>query len=272
MPLGLLAKSHQAEAEIRFGGLLAVVQADQRPADQMGDDRPKTRIKYGQPEHVARDGDRETADRQRDAAGEIPQERGKGGKRRQRVQDAETQGHGSIDKEADVLGDPLIRVVDPRGKTHAIESPVGQPACEISIGQPAPPAQLKRLIQIDAQHRDREVEQDQRDNDDEGAIETGSVLLLQSGEERSVRLVLQDVDAHQAEIETDDRGQEQPRRPPFLTSPIALGQNPDVACELSKPRHPTLRVETAFLREGQEEGGVEDIDAAQAGLIALGSA
>ena len=41
------------------------------------------------------------------------------------------------------------------------------------------------------------------------------------------------VDAHQAEVEADDRGQEEPRGPSFLTSPIALCQNPDVAYELS---------------------------------------
>ena len=116
------------------------------------------------------------------------------------------------------------------------------------ISQPAPPAELERLIEINAQHRDHEVEQDQHDDDDKGAIEGGSVLLLQGGEERSIRLVLQYVNAHQAEVEADDRGQEQPRRPPFLTSPVALCQNPDVACEPSQPRHPTLPEGMAFLQ------------------------
>ncbi len=133
----------------------------------------------------------------------------------------------------------MIRVVDPPRKTHAIEGPVGEPTSDILIGQPAPPAELERLIEINAQHRDHEVEQDQHDNDDKGAIEAGSVPLLQGGEKCPIRLVLQYVDAHQAEVQADDRGQEHPRRPPFLTSPIALCQNPDVACELSQPRHHT---------------------------------
>ena len=188
----------------------------------MRDRRSEARVQHGYPEHVARDRDHETADRQRDTAGKIPKQRGKGGERRQRVEEAQTQEHGSLDKEADVLGDPLIRVVDPPRKTHAIEGPVGKPTSDILISQPAPPAELECLIEINAQHRDHEVEQDQYDDDDKGAVEGGSVLLLQGGEERSIRLVLQYVNAHQAEVEADDRGQEQPRRPPFLTSPIAL--------------------------------------------------
>ena len=91
--LGLLAKTHETEAEIRLDRLLPVVEADQRPADQVRDHRSDAGVQHGHPEHVARDRDLETADRQRDAAGEIPQQRGKGGERRQRVEEAETQGH-----------------------------------------------------------------------------------------------------------------------------------------------------------------------------------
>ena len=70
--LGFLAKTYEAEAEIRLNRLLSVVEADQRPADQVGNRRSETREKHSHPEHVTRDCDRETADRQRDAAGEIP--------------------------------------------------------------------------------------------------------------------------------------------------------------------------------------------------------
>jgi hypothetical protein len=38
-------------------------------------------------------------------------------------------------------------------------------------------------------------------------IEAGSVLVLQGGEECPIGFVLQYVDAHQAEVEADDRGQ-----------------------------------------------------------------
>ena len=54
------------------------------------------------------------------------------------------------------------------------------------------------------QDRDDEVKENQRYNDDEGTIEVGSVSLLQAGKKRAVRLVLQDVDADQAEIEAND--------------------------------------------------------------------
>src|SRR5712671_950316 len=40
---------------------------------------------------------------------------------------------------------------------------------------------LQHLIEINAQHRDHEVEQDQHDDDDKGAIEAGSVPLRQPG-------------------------------------------------------------------------------------------
>jgi len=105
----------------------------------------------------------------------------------------------------------------PASEVRELELPAA-----VRLPEPAPPAELERLIEINAQHRDHEVEQDQHDDDDKGAIEGGNVLLLQGGEERSIRLVLQYINAHQAEVEADDRGQEQPRRPPFLTSPIAL--------------------------------------------------
>ena len=75
-----------------------------------------------------------------------------------------------------------------------------------------------------------------------------SVPLLQGGEKCPARFVLQYVDAHEAEVENDDRDQERPSRPPFVASPIALGQNPDVADEPSQPGHPALPTGMAFLR------------------------
>src|SRR4029077_13930241 len=56
--------------------------------------------------------------------------------------------HASAYSTLTALGDPLIRIVDPPRKTHAIEGPVGEPTSDILIGQPAPPAELERLIEI----------------------------------------------------------------------------------------------------------------------------
>ena len=153
------------------------------------------------------------------------------------AQQAEPQRQGVVDEEADVLGDPLVRVVDPPGEAQAIEDAVGEPVGEVVIRQPAPPAELERLEQEHPQQHGREEDQDQDEDGAEGAVEAGRVILLQGVEDGAVRLVQQHVDIHIAKVEADDRRQERPCRPTLLAPPVPLHQSPDVVSELLYPRH-----------------------------------
>ena len=62
-----------------------------------------------------------------------------------------------IDELADVLGDALVRVVGGVAEQlHAVVIGAGQPVVEIARGQPAPPADLEPLIEIELIDREQD--------------------------------------------------------------------------------------------------------------------
>ena len=72
--LGILAHAHQVEAEIRLVALLVEVERDQRPADQMGEQRADDRIDERRPDQIARDVPVDAEERQRRRRRQAPQD------------------------------------------------------------------------------------------------------------------------------------------------------------------------------------------------------
>ncbi len=239
--LGLLAQPHQAEAEIGLEALLAVAQRDQRASDEMRQHRRDAGIEDGGPEHVARDGDREVfRNRQGDAAREVPQDGGERDQRHDRAEQPEAEAQRLLDEEPDVLRDALIGIVDLAEEAHAVEGTIGEPAAEIAVGQPAPPAQLECQVEVVAQQRDGEIGEDERDDGAEGTVEGVRIARLEPVIHGAPGGVEQHADIDHAEIEGDDGGQQDPRRPALLAAPVASRQAPDLTPERCPPRHSRL--------------------------------
>ncbi len=52
-------------------------------------------------------------------------------------------------KQVNVFGDALVGIVGfTRHELHPIISAIGQPSAEVSLGKPAPPADLEHLVKI----------------------------------------------------------------------------------------------------------------------------
>ena len=79
-----------------------------------------------------------------------PQDGDEGHQRHHGPENAEREAEGARNEQAQVLGDALIGVVRLGGlELHAIVGLVGQPRPEIPVGEPAPPADLQHLVQVE---------------------------------------------------------------------------------------------------------------------------
>ena len=89
-----------------------------------------------------------------------------------------------------VFGDALVGVVGlTRHELHPIVGAVGQPRAEVALGQPAPPADLEHLVEIELVHGEDDEDGDQPRDAEELREKGRLVLLLQGAEEGVVPLL-----------------------------------------------------------------------------------
>ena len=151
--LGVLAEAHEAEAEIRLVALPVEVHAHERPADAVGEPGADDRVEERGPNHVARDGDEKAADGQGHRAGEAPQDGDEGDQRDHGAHAPDPEPQRAGHEKPQVFCDALVRVVGlAAGELHAIVRRVLEPFPEVPLGQPAPPADLQHLVQVELVH------------------------------------------------------------------------------------------------------------------------
>src|SRR5690242_21687098 len=90
------------------------------------------------------------------------------------------------------------------------------PFLEIVIGQPAPPADLEHLIEVELVYSDHDEGGSQHCEVDDVAVERADILVLQGIVEAVLPAVVEDLEENQSQIEPDDRSQQAARRPPLL--------------------------------------------------------
>jgi hypothetical protein len=126
----------------------------------------------------------------------------------------EGKAQGGGDEEAQVLRDALIGVVGLGGvELHAVVRRVPQPRAEVALGEPATPADLQHLVEIELVHRHHDVGGGEIGELEDLRHEHRVVLVLQRVVEGVVPLVEQDVDPDDPEVEGDDGDQQALARP-----------------------------------------------------------
>ncbi|MNQ91403.1 hypothetical protein D3C85_1067840 [compost metagenome] len=148
-------------------------------------------------------------------------------------QQPEPQGQGVAGEAVEVFTQALVGVIGVAALLQLIKILVLQPAREVLLGQPAPPADGQHLGQVQAVHR-----REDRDGGNAAEIQHqvgkgGQVLVLQG----IVEVAVPAVDGHRnADIEQrqgDDHDQQQPGLAPLFAAPVGRDQPPDPAPELA---------------------------------------
>jgi len=126
-----------------------------------------------------------------------------------------------------VFRDALVGVIGlGRLELHAIVSAIGQPGAEVAVGQPASPADLEHLVEIDLVHREENEDGDQPCNPEELAAKGGHVLVLESAVEGVVPLIEEDREVDHGQREEHDTQEEPPGGPPVLRGPVRADHGP----------------------------------------------
>ena len=141
--LGNFAGSYQVEAEVGFVLLLAEVEADQRPADEVGQHGAEHGIDQCAPDQIAGNVVLHTEHMQWRRCRESPKDDDKGCQGHDGAEEADANRERLLDEESDVVGDTLIGVVGGIAEQlHAIVIGVMQPFGQIAARQPGSPANL----------------------------------------------------------------------------------------------------------------------------------
>ncbi len=236
--LGVLPQAHEAEAEIRLVALLIEIELDQRAADQMGDPGAEGRIDQRRPNQIAGNLVGRIADHQRRGRRQGPQDHHEGDQRDDRAEQRDADAERAVDELLDVLGDALIGVVGLVAlEAHAVMGAAGQPAPEIGLRQPAPPADLQPLLEIELVDRGDDEQHGEHGEHQELVEEGVPVLLLQRRVEGVVPGVEADVQPHLEQLQGDDHGQQPAPPPTVFAAEIGKGDTGKLFGRSPKLRH-----------------------------------
>ena len=130
-------------------------------------------------------------------------------------------------EEVHIFRDALVRVIGlTRHELHPIVGAIGQPGAEVAVGQPASPADLEHLVEIDLVHGKEDEDADQPRDAEQLAAKGHEVLVLERAVEGVVPLIQENREVDHAEREEHDGEQESPGRPPVLREPVRADHGP----------------------------------------------
>jgi hypothetical protein len=109
---------------------------------------------------------------------------------------------------ADVLGDPLVRVVDDGAGVELVELAVAEVALEEAVGQPAPPVDAQGVADIEVEREDRHRHQQQHHAELDRIPEARLVAGRQGRGEFAGLLVEHHREARLAQQQDDQQGQQ----------------------------------------------------------------
>jgi hypothetical protein len=204
--LGVLAHTHQVEAEVGLALQLPEIQANQAPSEHGGgQEGAEHRVRQQKIHQPARD---------------APQHAGK----RHQLGGRTQHDHGKVQRllreGVDVLGDALVGVVQPG---HGVEPVVGallEVALQEVVGQPAPPAQAQGVAHVVVQRVDRHPGQQDQGVAVDGGPEALGVARGQGGGEFAAFLVEPDAERGLAQQQHHQQQQQAARAPAFVRAPV----------------------------------------------------
>ena len=226
--LGILPHPNEVEAEVGFEPLLAEIEPHQRPADEVRQRGPYDRIEQSGPHQIPWNGEARAEQMERGSGRKGPQDDDEGEQRDDGAEQAHGDRQRALDEEVDVLGDALVRVVGGIAeKLHAVVVGVGKPTVEILPRQPAPPADLQPLVQVELIDREHDERRRQRAEEQQLPDEVVPVALLQRVVEPVIPLIEHDVDRHGRQFDGDDCAKQDAAGPAVLGDEIGTGKPPD---------------------------------------------
>jgi hypothetical protein len=236
--LGILARAHQIEAEIRLEALLLEIQGYERLADQMGQYSADGGVDQRRPNEIS-------------GNVEVGAEKGKRCVRRQRpkndderaerdhgVEHADADCQRVLHKQLQIVGDALVGVIGGVAeKLHAVMIGRREPLTQIGSRHPAPPANLQPLIQIELIDGEHGVDGRKHAEEQNRADEGFPVSVLQRVVETIVPLIENDLDADERQLDGDDRGEEYAPRPTVIGAEVRNGESPNIGDRQGKAFH-----------------------------------
>ena len=234
-PLAVLSEADQAEPEVGFIPLSVEVQTYEGTTDPVGQPGAAKGVQERDPYHVAGQDEREAADRDGEPSGEAPEDRHEGCQGDDGAQASNEEREGVGDEELNVLGNALVRVVGlVCDELHTIVGAVGQPGAEVAFGEPAAPADLEHLIEIELVDREHDEHAHEPADPDELLAKHHRVLCLEGAEEVIVPLIQEDAQIDHPEREGHDHEQQPPSRPAILRKPVRADHFPCVGKSLAE--------------------------------------
>ena len=226
--LGVLPHAHEIEAEVGLEPLLAEIERDQRPADEMRQRGSDHRVEQRRPDQIARDRHGRAEQRERRGGRQRPQDHHERAQRDDRAEQPDAERERAFDEQLDVLGDALVGIVGRVAEQlHAVVVGAAEPVVEILPRHPAPPADLQPLIEIELIDREHDEGRRQRAEEQELADERVPVALLQRIVEAGVPLIDQDGDADDRQLDRDHGAEQDAAGPAVLGEEIGTGEPPD---------------------------------------------
>ena len=185
--LGVLARTDQHRADIRLAALPDIAGLDQAATEGIGDDRAEQGIEHRSPHHVARQGEFESTELDRQRTRQDPQDAEEGDE----LQDALQDGLRELDRK---LGRTrMSSAMRPSGLSHSSASsaelilPAGmQPAPRRDLGQPGAPVDLQATADVQMDGDGHPRRRHDRGQDIELLDQHRGVALLQGIEEVAI--------------------------------------------------------------------------------------
>ncbi len=184
---GVLARARQAGPEVGLPALADIAGVDEATAEEIGEQRADQRIGDRGPDHVARQVELEAEQPDRHRARQDPQHAEEGEELQHALQDALGELDRVFGRDADVLGDAAVGIVDLVGQ-HAelVLATRVQPALDRDVRQPGPPVDLQPPLDVELDRHRHAGRHDDGRQDPEQLHELPDVTLVERVEEVAV--------------------------------------------------------------------------------------
>jgi len=130
-----------------------------------------------------------------------------------------------VDEKLQVVGDPLVRVVESTAiELEMVVRSIGEPLADEAVGEPAPPADLQHLLEVGLVDRDHDEDRGENAEVRELVRKMPDVAVLESVVETIVPAGEQHVHVHEAQVHRHDRGEQRARGPAVFRRPVGTSQ------------------------------------------------
>src|ERR1700733_14750785 len=219
--LSVLTKTDEVETEVGLVALLVKVQPDQGAPDPIGKPGTREGIEERGPHKIAWQPEGKTGNGERPR--EAPENRDKRDQGHHGAHSANAESQRAGDKLGHVVGYALVGIVRLSGQQlHSIVGALRQPAPQVALGEPAAPANLEHLVEVDLVDGKDNVKTGEPGESNQLVEKDGVVLVLQGVVEGIVPLIEKDIDIDDREVEHDHGKQEPARCPAVLRGPVRM--------------------------------------------------